>query len=116
MLLYGWHSMYSSSVPWKVLSSHVAASVLTEGWNLATVDPDMEEIRTFSVEVFFDSPFLSVPVVQLGLTGFDIDQRDSSRISIKADGITESGFQALITTWANTRVYAVELNWFAIGP
>ncbi len=109
--------MYSSSVPWKVLSSHVATSVLTEGWSLADIEPAAEDdIRTFAVTVAFDSPFLSVPVVQLGLTGFDIDQRDSSRISIKADGITESGFQALITTWAKTRVYAVEFNWLAIGP
>ncbi|MFN0080832.1 MAG: H-type lectin domain-containing protein [Prosthecobacter sp.] len=109
--------MYSSSVPWKVLSSHVAVSVLTAGWSLADIEPAAEEdIRTFTVAVAFDSPFLSVPVVQLGLTGFDMDQRDSSRISIKADGITESGFLAFITTWANTRVYAVEFNWFAIGP
>ncbi len=104
-------------MPWKVLSSHVAVSVLTEGWSLAEADPDVEaDIRTFAVTVFFDSPFFSVPVVQLGLTGFDIDQRDSSRISVVADSITESGFQVLITTWAKTRVYAVELNWIAIGP
>lgn len=109
--------MYSSSVPWKVLSSHVAVSVLTEGWSLACFEPAAEaDIRTFTVAVAFDSPFFAVPVVQLGLTGFDMDQRDSSRISVKAESITESGFQASITTWANTRVYAVEFNWLAIGP
>lgn len=117
MLLYGGPRMYSSSLPWKVLSSHVAVSVLTEGWSLAAAKPEVEEdIRTFTVAVMFDAPFLSLPVVQLGLTGFDMDQRDSARISVKADGITESGFQAHITTWARTRVYAVELNWLAIGP
>ena len=109
--------MYSSSVPWKVLSSHVAVSVLTEGWSLADFEPAAEQdIRSFAVWVAFDSPFFSMPVVQLGLTGFDMDQRDSARISVKADNITESGFQASITTWAKTRVYAVEFNWLAIGP
>lgn len=109
--------MYSSSIPWKVLSSNVALSVLTEGWSLADIEPAAEEdIRTFAVWVVFDSPFFSTPVVQIGLTGFDMDQRDSGRISIKADNITESGFQVFVTTWANTRVYAVEFNWFAIGP
>ncbi len=115
MLLYG-RGMYSSAVPWKVLSSNASVSVLTEGWNLAEPSPDEEEIRSFCVEVFFDSPFLSVPVVQLGLTGFDIDQRDSARLTVKAGNITESGFQAVISTWASTRVYAASFNWLAIGP
>lgn len=107
--------MYSSSVPWNVLSASVTANVLTEGWNLAEISADTEEVRTFTVPVNFAAPFLSVPVVQLGLTGFDIDQRDSARLSVKAENISESGFLAVITTWANTRVYAVEFHWFAIG-
>ncbi len=108
--------MYSSSVPWKVLSSNVSVSVLSEGWNLADPSPDEEDIRSYTVEVIFDSPFLSVPVVQLGLMGFDIDQRDSSRLTIRAGYINESGFQAVISTWASSRVYAAAFNWLAIGP
>lgn len=115
MLLYAMR-MYSSAVPWKVLSSSVAVSVLTEGWNLADMAPDEEDIRSFTVEVYFNSPFLAVPVVQVGLTGFDIDQRDSARLTVKAGRITESGFQAVISTWASTRVYAASFNWLAIGP
>lgn len=108
--------MYPSSLPWKVLSSRVAVSVLMEGWSLASLWPDTEEIRTFTVDVVFDSPFLSVPVVQLGLTGFDIDQRDSARLTLKAECITETGFQAILSTWSSTRVYGAEFNWIAIGP
>lgn len=67
------------------------------------------------MEVIFDAPFSSVPVVQLGLTGFDIDQRDTARVSLKAAAITPTGFSAEVWTWANTRVYAVEFNWLAIG-
>jgi len=109
--------MYSSSVPWKVLSSNVSVSVLTEGWNLACPEAGAEEeIRKFTVYVPFDTPFFEVPVVQLGLSGFDIDQRDSSRLILKAEYITEFGFQATLTTWAGSRVYAAEFNWIAIGP
>ena len=116
MLLYG-NCMYSSSVPWKVLSSNVSLTVLTEGWNLASPEPGAEEeIRNFTVYVPFDTPFFEVPVVQLGLSGFDIDQRDSSRLILKAEYITEFGFQATLTTWAGSRVYAAEFNWIAIGP
>lgn len=65
--------------------------------------------------VAFDSPFASVPVVRLGLTGFDLDERDTARLSLKATQITETGFQAEVWTWAGTRVYAAEFHWFAIG-
>ena len=63
----------------------------------------------------FATPFLAPPVVQLGLTGFDMDQRDSARLTVKAENITPSGFLATIATWADTRVFAVEFQWLAIG-
>ena len=108
--------MYSSPVPWKVLSSSVGVGILTEGWNLATcetISPD--EVRTYILHVPFDTPFASPPVIQIGLTGFDFDQSDSSRLTVKAEKITEEGFNAVISTWAATHVYAVEFNWLAIG-
>lgn len=109
--------MFSSAVPWQVLSSNVSLNTRTEGWNLARPESGAEnETRTFSVNVNFDTPFSAVPVVQVGLSGFDIDQRDSARLIVKVEGITEFGFQAVLTTWAGSRVYAAEFNWLAIGP
>jgi hypothetical protein len=108
--------MYSPTVPWQVLSSRVGVGVLTEGWNLDVTAPQTEGSRSFTVDIAFASSFSSVPVVQLGLTGFDMDQRESSRITLKAENITESGFQAVISTWASSQVFAVEFNWLAIGP
>lgn len=100
---------------WKVLSASVSASVLTEGWNLATLGADVEEIRRFSIPVVFDAPFQVPPVVQIGLTLFDIDQRDSGRLSVTAESITESGFEIVFTTWSSTRVYAASASWLAVG-
>jgi hypothetical protein len=107
--------MYSNTLPWQVLSSNVGVGVLTEGWNLDIVESNGEGSRSFKVDISFASSFSSFPVVQLGLTGFDMDQRESSRISLKAENITESGFQAVLSTWASSRVFAVEFNWLAIG-
>lgn len=107
--------MQSPHIPWNILSSSVGVGILTDGWNLADPDQNPDNARTFIVNVAFVSPFSLAPVVHLGLTGFDADQRDTSRITVKADRITESGFQARISTWASTRVYAVEFNWLAIG-
>ncbi len=114
MLLYCFR-MYSSSVPWKVLSSNVGVGILTEGWTLDVVYPDFAEPRSFIVEVVFDSPFSTIPVVHLGLTGFDMDRRESSRLTLKAENVTESGFLAVISTWDASRVFSVEFNWLAIG-
>ena len=104
-----------SHIPWNILSSTVGVGILTEGWTLAEPVTEPDTARSFVVEVVFDSAFSATPVVQLGLTGFDLDQRQSGRISLKAGAITRFGFQAIISTWSTTRVYAVEFNWLAIG-
>lgn len=117
MLLWLALMMPPPSVPWKVLSSQLCVGMLTENWCLDTADrSDGEALRCFRVDIGFDSPFASPPVVHLGLTGFDIDQRDPARLTLKATQITETGFQAEIWTWAGTRVYAVTFQWMAIGP
>ena len=109
--------MESLTIPWKILSSTVALGLATDGWNLSAVaeGSDADVLRSFTFFVNFDAPFSIVPVVQVGLTGFDIDQRDSARISLKAESINEYGFQAVISTWASSRVYGIEFNWSAIG-
>ena len=101
--------------PWNILSSTVGVGLLTEGWTLAEPVTDPDTARSFTVEVVFDTPFSATPVVQLGLSGFDLDQRESARLSVKTGAITRFGFQAVISTWSSTRVYAVEFNWLAIG-
>lgn len=82
---------------------------------LDAVGAEADDVRTFRTAVVFATPFASIPVVQLGLTGFDLDQRDSGRITLQAENITATGFEAVISTWAGTRVFAVEFNWLAIG-
>lgn len=107
--------MHSSPVPWQVLSSHLGVGIFSEGWTLNVCEDEAEEVRHFCVNIVFASAFTAVPVVHLGLTGFDTDQRDSSRLTLKAENITPSGFSAVISTWAASRVYAVEFDWLAIG-
>lgn len=107
--------MLSAALPWNVLSSRLGVGVLTEGWTLDAMGMETNDACTFRTAVVFATPFASIPVVQLGLTGFDLDQRDSARITLQAENITATGFEAVISTWAGTRVFAVEFNWLAIG-
>ena len=100
----------------KSLAATVNLGTLTEGWNLTTpLAEGADEMRVFRFNVFFGTPFVSPPVVHLGLTGFDIDQRDSKRLTINATEITPVGFVAEIATWRETRVYSVAFSWLALG-
>jgi hypothetical protein len=103
-------------VPWKSLSAALHVGVLTEGWTLAEPpEGGAENSRFFNLPIQFAEPFSSPPIVHLGLTGFDIDQRDSERLSLRAVEITNTGFIAEISTWRDTRVYSVEFSWLALG-
>lgn len=102
--------------PWKSLSATVDLGGLTEGWNLDEVPADCEEAtRYFRYTVYFANPFEAPPVIHLGLTGFDIDQRDSGRVSLRATDITPTSFVAEIVTWRETRIYSVAFSWLALG-
>lgn len=108
--------MHDSHLPWKVLSATLGLGVLTEGWNLADLPVDGSNgSRVFTANVSFASAFAFAPVVHLGITGFDMDQCASGRVSVKAVEITAAGFTVEVTTWRDSCVYAVELDWLAIG-
>jgi hypothetical protein len=102
--------------PWKSLSASLQLGVLTEGWNLASPATDTSgDARVFRFTVYFAAPFDAPPVVHLGLTGFDFDQRDSNRLALRAVEITPAAFVVEVSTWRETRVYSVEFSWLALG-
>lgn len=106
-----------SVMPWKTLAATLCVGTSTEGWNLSEhPGEELDTPRTFVADVYFASPFTYPPAVHLSLTGFDIDQRHSARLSVRATDITESGFKAVVTTWHDSRVFSVEASWLAIGP
>jgi hypothetical protein len=97
-------------------SSVLCAGLNSAGWNLVEIpDGQYEAPRTYTVEVVFPEAFNVVPVVHAAVSGFDIDQRDSARISTAVSLITTQGFSLAITTWRGTRVYGVEVSWLAVG-
>jgi hypothetical protein len=102
--------------PWKSLSATLQLGVLTEGWNLASPPADTtEDARVFRYTVYFAAPFFAPPIVHLGLTGFDLDQRDSNRLTLLTTEITTTSFVVEVCTWRDTRVYSVGLSWLALG-
>ena len=85
------------------------------GWTLLDSGHENGAARTFLGHVAFDRSFGSPPIVQVGITGFDIDHRDNARLNVSIQGIDERGFRLELRTWWNTRLWSVDLNWIAIG-
>lgn len=65
--------------------------------------------------VDFSEPFLSEPVVQVGLSMWDMDQKTNQRADISADMVNPEGFVIVFRTWGDTRVARVRADWLAIG-
>jgi len=65
--------------------------------------------------VGFSECFLSPPVVQVGLSMWDVDQGANQRMDIAAEEVTEAGFSLVFRTWGDTRVARVRADWIALG-
>jgi hypothetical protein len=85
------------------------------GWGLLDTSLHGDGVRTFTGRVAFDRAFNSPPVVQIGITGFDIDNKDNARLNVGVTNVDVTGFDVELRTWWNTRIWSVDLSWFAIG-
>jgi hypothetical protein len=66
--------------------------------------------------VKFAEEFADVPVVSVGISMWDLDQKTNSRADIQAESITPAGFHLVFRTWGDTRVARIRADWTAIGP
>lgn len=85
------------------------------GWELLETHPHGDGVRAYSGRVAFDRAFNAPPVVQIGITGFDIDNKDNARLNVGITNVDVTGFEVQLRTWLNTRIWSVDLSWFAIG-
>jgi len=65
--------------------------------------------------VRFSEPFVSPPVVQVGLSMWDAVHDANTRMDISAENITEEGFEIVFRTWGDSRVARVRADWLAMG-
>jgi hypothetical protein len=101
--------------PLTMCSAIVECDQYSPGWTLAQVAADGLATRAYFIHVDYDVPFANIPMVQVGISGFDIDNRDTARLSARAMNITAFGFDLQLSTWRATRVYRVEISWIALG-
>ncbi|MEM6477718.1 MAG: H-type lectin domain-containing protein [Pseudomonadota bacterium] len=71
--------------------------------------------RMSRLPVAFSEPFKTVPSVQVALSMWDMDSGPNGRMDIKAEAVTETGFEIVFRTWGDTRVARVRAAWIAYG-
>jgi H-type lectin domain-containing protein len=106
--------MNNAVEPLSFLSGAESLGDTQPGWTLDQPEGVTED-RHFRRQVWFVHPFRHAPVVQLGITGFDICNHDAARLTTSVANITPQGFEIVVSTWFNTRIWRVNVSWFAIG-
>ena len=70
--------------------------------------------RSDTVHVDFPGgKFNTIPKVQVMFNNFDTDKNTNLRLSVSATNITAQGFDAVISTYFDSKVYGVGFAWFA---
>lgn len=64
----------------------------------------------------FREAFVAPPAVTVGISMWDIDHKTNSRVDLSAENVTETGFELVFRTWADTRIARIRADWLAIGP
>jgi hypothetical protein len=105
---------HSTSSPLCIISDTFIGNVQEPDWCL--LDPEeASQSRIFERYVRFGKRFVKKPLVYLSLVGFDIDNSDNARLSLKATNVSVEGFSIQMITWLHTRMWSVEVNWIAFG-
>lgn len=71
--------------------------------------------RRASREVRFSEPYRLPPTVHVGLSMWDMDQTTNSRTDVRAEEVSEQGFNLVFRTWGDTRIARARAVWLSIG-
>lgn len=74
-----------------------------------------EGARVSTHEVVFSEPYLSPPSVHVAMSMWDVSNIATARVDLRAEEITETGFQLVFRTWGDTKIARARANWRAIG-
>lgn len=65
--------------------------------------------------ISFSESFRWPPAVQLSLSLYDVSNSATTRADVKAENVSETGFDMVFRTWGDTKVARVRISWIAIG-
>ena len=65
--------------------------------------------------VTFSEPFAAVPMVQVGISMWDMNGDTNQRADLRAEAITARGFDLVFRTWGDSRIARIRADWIAFG-
>ena len=71
--------------------------------------------RKVSRAVEFSEAFSTQPMVHVSLSMWDMRNDSNARGDIRAENVTETGFDLVFQTWSDTRIARASASWLAIG-
>ena len=71
--------------------------------------------RKVSRAVEFSEAFSTQPMVHVSLSMWDMGNDSNARADIRAENVTETGFDLVFQTCSDTRIARVSASWLAIG-
>lgn len=71
--------------------------------------------REKRVSVQFSEAFVTVPMVHVGISMWDMDGDTNQRADLRAEQVTPRGFDLVFRTWGDSRVARIRADWFALG-
>lgn len=74
-----------------------------------------EGARLLTHKVRFSETFLKPPLVHVSMSMWDISNAATARMDIRAERITEIGFDIAFRTWRDTKIARVRASWMAVG-
>ena len=64
----------------------------------------------------FATPYRDIPTVHTSLALWDVDNATVMRADLRAENLTNEGFELVFRTWGDTRIARVRASGMAIGP
>jgi hypothetical protein len=71
--------------------------------------------RETRLNVTFSERSATLPVVHLAMSMWDTDGDTNQRADLRAEAITDTGFEIVFRTWGDSRVARIRADWMAIG-
>lgn len=79
------------------------------------LDNDPGGNRTVNDYIPFPTAFAGTPTVAVSLNRIDMDKGNNFRILTGTDTVNASGFELVLMTWADSKVYSAGITWIAYG-
>jgi hypothetical protein len=65
--------------------------------------------------VAFSEAFRARPMVHVGISMWDTGGDTNQRADLRAEKVTEKGFELVFRTWGDSRVARIRADWMALG-